>query len=92
MNEKDDVDERLKSVRRQSRVRAEGERFGSERGEGASTHFDGERRVRKCHQEEPLAAADHYGGTLECTIRHSERKASRALCNDCRAVESPKLK
>lgn len=32
-------------------------------------------------------ASDHYGDTLDCTICHSEHKASRALCNDCHVVE-----
>lgn len=36
--------------------------------------------------------SDHYGNTVECTVCHSEHKASRALCNECHVVEFPNLK
>lgn len=43
------------------------------------------------YEKFPHASA-HYGNTLDCTICHSEHKASRALCNDCHVVEFPHLK
>lgn len=37
-------------------------------------------------------ASEHYGNTVECTVCHSEHKASWALCNECHVVEFPNLK
>ena len=37
-------------------------------------------------------ASEHYGNTVECTVCHSEHKASWALCNECHVVEFPNPK
>lgn len=37
-------------------------------------------------------SSHHYEDLLECTVCHSEHKASKAICNDCHVVEFSNLK